>query len=504
VARGGTAVLTNTSFVNNRAYNGGAIAALGWNQADIGSTLTVLDSTFTNNTATAPGIPQGGDGGGAIYIVGGSIGTFSHNTFSGNQAANGGAIHGLHAVFAVSDSTFSSNRAQNNVGGGGGGAIYFDGTRGFNATITISGSTFNGNSTNQLGGALFSFPEGSGATSITTSTFSGNYSENRGQGGAIYHQSATGNGALTIETSTFYGNFARSTDNNNASSGGALWIYNTTVNIRSSTFVANDATHGNAAQLAPDNWRRGHGGALVTYTPITLLNTTFADNSAGFVGGALSGSGIRAQNSIFAGNSAGNPWDIQQQCTSSVTNNGGNFQYPQKTTGLGNDYECLTGVTAVDPRLGSLGNYGGPTPTVPLQPGSPAINAGSSCPTTDQRGFGRVGACDSGAYEFGGGMVITQLSPPWYGRNEAAPIALVVYGAGFTASSVVRWEGIDLATSYLSPQQLRAMVPGALLDSDGSFGISVHDPGRTFAGDPVEFIVVPQLHKTYLPRIAIP
>ena len=66
-----------------------------------------------------------------------------------------------------------------------------------------------------------------------------------------------------------------------------------------------------------------------------------------------------------------------------------------------------------DPMLGALGNNGGPTQTIPLLAGSPAIDAGnpSGCIdsnghllTTDQRGYPRPDkedktGCDMGAYE---------------------------------------------------------------------------------------------------------
>ena len=58
----------------------------------------------------------------------------------------------------------------------------------------------------------------------------------------------------------------------------------------------------------------------------------------------------------------------------------------------------------IDPLLGPLQDNGGPTWTMALLPGSPAINAGDStnAPATDQRGFARVGTPDIGAFEFGG------------------------------------------------------------------------------------------------------
>jgi hypothetical protein len=60
-----------------------------------------------------------------------------------------------------------------------------------------------------------------------------------------------------------------------------------------------------------------------------------------------------------------------------------------------------------DALLGPLADNGGPTETLALLAGSPAINGGddAACPFTDQRGFGRVDVCDIGAFEFGGTAV---------------------------------------------------------------------------------------------------
>src|SRR5439155_306374 len=56
-----------------------------------------------------------------------------------------------------------------------------------------------------------------------------------------------------------------------------------------------------------------------------------------------------------------------------------------------------------NPLLAPLGNYGGPTATMALLPGSPAVDAGANAnaPATDQRGFARVvhGIIDIGAFE---------------------------------------------------------------------------------------------------------
>jgi hypothetical protein len=55
----------------------------------------------------------------------------------------------------------------------------------------------------------------------------------------------------------------------------------------------------------------------------------------------------------------------------------------------------------VNPKLGNLANNGGPTKTVALLKGSPAIDhADAHSPSRDQRGFKRDAKPDIGAFEF--------------------------------------------------------------------------------------------------------
>ncbi|MBK8986457.1 MAG: hypothetical protein IPM39_10305 [Chloroflexi bacterium] len=398
-----TLTIENCTFQDNVAANGGAIATNGWGANDAGVVVTISDSAFDGNTATAPGIPGGGNGGGALYLSGGSAATVSDSLFTGNQASNGGAIHLLHSNLLAVGTTFTGNSAQNAAGGGGGGAIYMDGTKALSGQVQLVTSTFRQNTSNQLGGAIFSFPEGSGATLIDQSTFDGNVSTNRGQGGAIYHQSALGIGPLTITRSLFANNRAEAGPLNMASQGGALWLLDAPVTIGNSAFTGNKAIHSQSGSLAADDWQRGFGGAIRTSSATTIINSTLVGNDAGFVGGAIAGA-ANVQNSIIASNTGGNPWDIQQNCTVELNSGGGNIQHPQKTTGNWNDYECFGGQTAVNPQVGALSDNGGPTLTIPLLAGSPAIDGGlnADCPATDQRGFFRIdGQCDVGAYEAG-------------------------------------------------------------------------------------------------------
>jgi Ca2+-binding RTX toxin-like protein len=56
-------------------------------------------------------------------------------------------------------------------------------------------------------------------------------------------------------------------------------------------------------------------------------------------------------------------------------------------------------VRTTDPRLGGLTSNGGPTPTMALLRGSPALDVGGGCAPRDQRGAPRDRSCDAGAYE---------------------------------------------------------------------------------------------------------
>lgn len=79
-----------------------------------------------------------------------------------------------------------------------------------------------------------------------------------------------------------------------------------------------------------------------------------------------------------------------------------------------------------EPLLDALKDNGGPTLTIALLPGSPAINAGGDAraPRLDQRNYLRVGVSDIGAYEFGGGSLrITSIT-----RVGEGPVMLEALG----------------------------------------------------------------------------
>lgn len=144
-------------------------------------------------------------------------------------------------------------------------------------------------------------------------------------------------------------------------------------------------------------------GLTQSYNAITgeRYRATIVNNEAVDIGGAIySGvSEVRIRNSVIAYNSADGGRDVRNQCSARFTGGGNNIQSPSQSQS--GDYACSPGITFIKPRLGTLGNHGGPTQTVALQADSPAINDGADCPATDQRGAARNGACDLGSYEFG-------------------------------------------------------------------------------------------------------
>jgi hypothetical protein len=118
-----------------------------------------------------------------------------------------------------------------------------------------------------------------------------------------------------------------------------------------------------------------------------------------------------------------------------------------------------TAAGPLDPHLGPLQNNGGPTPTMALLPGSPALDAGlnDALPATgssDQRGqgFARVvnGAIDIGAFE-------AQPPPPPGGSSPApkpppalhTPALLALFDALLRGIEEVNGNGTETVTDSL-------------------------------------------------------
>jgi predicted outer membrane repeat protein len=479
---------------------GGAIEVGFWNS------FTAINTVFRNNRATRDS--QACDGGGALFIGGGSTAQIEGSTFSGNQANNGGAINSLRTRLTVLDSTFSGNHAThtaqiNSFGDcGGGGAIYIDGGRapqdGGPDQALLRGNTYIGNTTNNHGGAIFAGSYSGDTVLIDQSTFDSNSVtkaaslDSSGTGGALWYGFAAGgvaNYGLIVSSSTFANNSADA-------QGGGLWT-DGPATLTNVTFSGNRAV--NPASLPADDWRRGNGGALALCcdAPVVLSSATFAGNHAGFNGGAIAGKTVTIKNTLFANNTSANPWSIMQHCTDALTDAGNTMQFPPRNSNpnFWNETNCSASIRIADPKLGALANNGGPTRTMALLLGSPARNAGAACPSADQRGIARPqgSACDIGAYE---AVERLLLSPSVVFVGDSG-FTLRVTGEGFTSGSKILWNGSARTTTFVDSTALTTAVAASQLSAPATITISASGSALPAA----TLRVLPLAGKVYLPSV---
>jgi len=358
--------------------------------------VAIFNTVFDGNRAEELGPDVGG---GAISIQGVLKATIVGSTFVNGAASNGGGIESLNSDFDVYNSTFDSNVAtgngansddstkcsvvatngQHQVGSGGNaGAIAIDG--GSDGTHTFCGVVFTNNTAgaNALGGALGRTPDDAKQTTVfDRCLFDGNQAP-QGGGGALYLHNST----LQITGTTFHANVAQGC--------GGIQADGTTLQFTNDTFESNQTNASGAV-----------GGAICLFGGDgTLTNVTIANSKVDGFGSAIFGNPtLTIQNSLFANNTGNNP-GAPMQCQVTATG-GGNLQFPQNhTNGNAADTACVTGITFSDPKLAAIGSNGGPTPTMLVQTGSPALGLGQSCPATDQRGDARpASGCTSGATE---------------------------------------------------------------------------------------------------------
>lgn len=314
-------------------------------------------------------------------------------TVDGGALANGVPVSGggITRMFRVTASgdltlnhlTLSGGNGASPVLNGQGGAILNDGT------LKVTGCTLIGN-TATAGGAIYNQGNLVRTLSITNSTLSGNVAT-AGFGGAIFND-----GTLTVTQSTLAGNSV--TDTN--SGGGAIY------NLKSLTLTQTTVS-GNHAPI---------GGALCLFdgSRTSTVNTIIAGN----------GTTPGGRDSDFGFN--GNPPPAFNLEVVGPTMVGTNAGVASLLAG-----GPLVGIpTAIlDPQLYPLANYGGPTETMALREGGPAVNAGASTAlVTDQRGFERVlaGVVDLGAYE----IPAANFGPDGFTLYGALPTAAA--GAGDT------------------------------------------------------------------------
>ena len=245
------------------------------------STLNIYGGDFTNNHSAYFG---------GVVLSWGTV-NISGGSFNNNSAkASGGVIASYRGSVNITGGVFESNSAAEK-----GGAIVFrsndlDGLSIFNAT-------FNNNSTEGHGGALYMQE---GAAVISNSTFKNNAA---GKGG----------GALFVlaHTGTFNVTGCRFEANASPFGGGIYTMDKTNLNVESSEFLNNEAAYGAGIATAVTQ------NIDATHSSLTISNSTFKNNVAWSGAGVfttfpttITATGFTANQAILAkGDDERNPHD---------------------------------------------------------------------------------------------------------------------------------------------------------------------------------------------------
>jgi hypothetical protein len=465
VNAGATLRLVNLLLRNGQAHGrDGDITGpgLGGSIASFGGNLELIGCTFTNNRATggngAPalsGTVGGHAFGGAVYALDGAVAatncTFLNNGSTGGQGGDatftfftvpggdsyGGALFTSNCLVHLDGVQFLSNLAQ--AGKPSSGKPRNSGAQSFGGAYAAIGGTID------LRRCVCTVNRAIGQPNYEA----GATERGSGSGGALFHNEGSLAVAQTLFASnsvTGGGGFTSDLQGNLGANGngGALCNWAGSVEVRESALVFNRAVAGTPI----DSFNQfglggtGSGGAVYNRGVVLLSNCTLAENIAdgGLTniskfgkggaarggslfseGGSLSlqnvtvaqslvkpgnNSGLAFGASLYASNSIVVLTNSILACANSQTNvsgtilDGGHNLCSDASAA----FTSATSRNSVDPMLGPLGDNGGPTPTLALLLGSPAIDSGdpAGCALTDQRGIPRpLGlGCDIGAFEF--------------------------------------------------------------------------------------------------------
>jgi 6-phosphogluconolactonase (cycloisomerase 2 family) len=468
---GGQTNLIGVSMIGNTAEsNGGAIDSIG--------DVNIIGSTFTGNRA---------------------LGTRDSGLNDQSGTGFGGALSiGAYASLTIAGSTFNGNFADK-----GGGAIYFNGKQ-----ADIIDTAFNGNIMNDLiptanpdtdlrgGGAIQTDPNA--VVSLTRTIFDANVSIS-GHGGALY---TAIDGVIQVIDSAFTANLAG--DTLHMQMGGAWYNGGALLDVRRSVFLFNIATDSGGG-LAND--RTGEA---------TLSNLTFFRNDAVEAGGA-----------IWNGQTQAGGWDTyltgyNLTIADSDTPNGAIYNQEDgghtlslangivrhdadpnancfgPVTSLGNNIDdgssCGFGAAGdlsnTDPKLQSLAFNGGALPnllSMKLSKTSPGVDSGneSVCQNTfvdsqDQSGAQRPqgGGCDRGALENAGlkpgfGALPVQPGPVDFGSLQIGDTSTLSFEILETGNDTLQISSAVLGGANANQFSINTPTPITLLDGDLSVFFSV-------------------------------
>jgi hypothetical protein len=392
----GTLTLTNCTLDHDSGGSsggGGGLANLG--------TATVSNCTFNLDTAGGVGgiYSNGaltlsgtnisncaGVNGGGLFVGGGSgpasgPATVMNCTFTNDSSSiDGGDVFVEYGPLTIN---FTGCTLSNSSAGNGGGGLCTDGP----VVVNMNTCTISNDTAAQGAGVANS----GGTVVLTDCTLANDATGPAGGGGGLLNE-----GTATLLRCTF--------SNDLAFGGGGL--FNEGLAMATNCTFANNSAVGNGV---------GVGGGIYNILAganLTLTNCTVAYNSApgngtgGGIDNVAGGSTLNLLNTIVAENTAGSSPDVAGAINTADHNLIGDGTGSTIVTDEGGNMVGGNGAAVIDPRLGPLQDNGGPTQTVALQRGSPAIGKADDAvpPATDQRGHARKDhfglATDIGAYEY--------------------------------------------------------------------------------------------------------
>ena len=460
----------NTTSIGTIAGQGYSFPYGGGIYAGGQGTVSIRDSSIINNetTGTVGGYTPLARGGGAFFAGFNNNGlaaaldvTIERTQFVDNLAfSQGGAMavrgRDTSAVnVTVSDSMIRGNSATRYQGG----ALWTWGIGNSvvgQSNLMVEDSTITGNTANNGGGSFSWF---GGYTRFERTTFDSNY-------GIAYGGNAIDNRGVNLQGGQLTGraNVIDSTFSNNYGYGlgGAIFNYDSELNISQATISGNTGLNGGAIYLG--TYGPYVGTALEYFAAIDA--STITDNY-GIAGGGLSVNDFAdftVSNTIVSGNAdaSGSP-DVLSIANPNVANAfrysfvgdaSGSSLVPGNPDANGN--RIGDAVMPLDAMLGPLANNGGPTLTHLPNAGSPVIDAGDPgvMGGTDQRGFARVadGRVDIGSVETGSMVVDGDFNNDmvWDCADIDALVAAIVAG-GNDPSFDMNGDGLVNAADITDP-----------------------------------------------------
>ena len=387
------------------AVRGGAIYNLGF--------LNVTNCTFVSNSV------RGGNGG--VGGIGGSGGEYLENGRchysgvggTGGSGGVGGDAFGAAICNLLSATIETSSFVSNTATGGNGG---IGGKGGFSPCCCKPGG--NGGNGADAGQANAAAIYNIDTLNIRRCAFFGN-------------QTRGGFGGAGGPGDDFFGGGGKGARGGTAEGGAVVNTASASALITMSTLTGNTAIggdsgfgglgSGNGCPNLAGNGGDAIGGALANAGTISLVNCTLWQNNAvggigahnnycclclgsggamnygtngvAFASGILNTNGTASLVNTIVGSS-----NSQSSCGGPFTDEGHNICSDSSAA-----FSASGSQNNTDPKIGLLADNGGPTQTLALQSGSPAIDGGddAACPPTDQRGVLRPqgGHCDSGAFE---------------------------------------------------------------------------------------------------------